>query len=108
MADTGVDLSPNPFSPDGDGFDDALLINYKLDEPDYLLKIRIFDRYGRLVRKLAEARPAGFDGSIIWDGMTDSGQTNRIGIYIVLIEAYNSSNGSNRTFKETAVIARQF
>jgi len=108
LADTGVELSPNPFSPDGDGFDDVLLINYKLDEPDYLLKIRIYDRYGRLVRKLAEATPAGFGGSVIWDGMTDNGQTNRIGIYIVLIEAYNSSNGSNRTFKETAVIARQF
>jgi hypothetical protein len=108
LAETGVELSPNPFSPDGDGFDDVLLINYKLDEPDYLLKIRIYDRYGRLVRKLAEATPAGFEGSVIWDGMTESGQTNRIGIYIVLIEAYNSSSGSNRAFKETAVIARQF
>lgn len=108
LADTAVNLSPNPFSPDGDGFDDALLIHYKLDEPDYLLKIRIYDRYGRLVRKLAEGIPAGFEGSVIWDGMTDSGQNNRIGIYIVLMEAYNSSSGKNRTFKETAVIARQF
>jgi hypothetical protein len=108
LVDTGVDLSPNPFSPDGDGFDDVLLINYMLDEPDYLLKIRIYDRYGRLVRKLAEGVPAGFNGSVLWDGMTDSGQTNRIGIYVVLIEAYNSATGSNRTFKETAVIARQF
>jgi len=108
LAETGVSLSPNPFSPDGDGFDDALLINYKLDEPDYLLKVRIFDRYGRLVKKLGEGISAGFEGSMLWDGTTDNGQTNRIGIYIVLIEAYNSTSGSNRTFKETAVIARQF
>ena len=104
----GVTLDPNPFSPDGDGFEDNLFINYSLDEPDYLLRIRIYDRYGRLVRTLADSKPAGFEGSVIWDGLTDSGQTNRIGIYIIFVEAFNSANGSNLTFRETAVLARQF
>lgn len=104
----GVSLNPNPFSPDGSGFQDHLFINYKLDEPDYLIRIRIFDRYGRLVRNLVHGEPAGFDGSYIWDGRTDDGQTNRIGIYIILLEAYNSSTGRTLQFKETAVLARQF
>jgi hypothetical protein len=108
VTSTGVELSPNPFSPDGGGHEDNLFINYLFDEPDYLLRIRIYDRYGRLVRNLVEGKNAGFEGSVIWDGRTDNGQTNRIGIYIVLVEAYNSSNGSNHTFRETAVIARQF
>ena len=108
ITDTGVFLDPNPFSPDGNGHEDNLFINYVFDEPDYMLRIRIYDRYGRLVRNLVEGQPAGFEGSVIWDGRTDDGQQNRIGIYIVLVEAYNSSNGSNRSFKETAVIARQF
>jgi flagellar hook assembly protein FlgD len=108
LTDTGVFLDPNPFSPHGDGHEDNLFINYKLDEPDYLLRVRIYDRYGRLVRNLAESKPAGFEGSVIWDGRTDDGQTNRIGIYIVLVEAFNSANGRNRSFRETAVIARQF
>ena len=104
----GISLEPNPFSPDGNGFEDNLFINYLFDEPDYLLRIRIFDRYGRLVRKLAEGINAGFEGTVIWDGRTDSGQKNRIGIYIVLVEAYNSSSGRNLTLKETAVLAKQF
>ena len=105
---TGIVLEPNPFSPDGDGFEDNLYINYKFDEPDYLLRVRIYDRYGRHVRTLAESHQAGFEGSLIWDGRTDSGQSNRIGIYIVYIEAYNSAAGRNRNFRETVVIARQF
>jgi hypothetical protein len=104
----GISLSPNPFSPDGDGFEDNLIINYTLDEPDYLLRIRIYDRYGRLVRNLADGLNAGLSGSVIWDGLTDSGSRNRIGIYIIYVEAYNSANGNRRAFRETAVLARQF
>lgn len=108
LTETGIAFDPNPFSPDGDGFDDNLFINYKLDEPDYLMRIRIYDRYGRLVRTLVDAHQAGFEGSVIWDGLTDDGQSNRIGIYIVYVEAYNSATGRNRNFRETAVLARQF
>ncbi len=108
LAETGISLTPNPFSPDGDGFDDNLFINYKFEEPDYLMRIRIYDRYGRLVRTLVDAHQAGFEGAVIWDGLTDDRLTSRIGIYIIYIEAYNSSTGRNRNFRETAVLARQF
>lgn len=105
---SGITFTPNPFSPDDDGFEDFLTINYTLDEADYLLRVRIYDRYGREVRELADGKPAGFSGSLIWDGLTDSGNKNRVGIYIVLFEAYNSAAGRDRTFKETVVIARKF
>ncbi len=105
---SGISFSPNPFSPDDDGFEDNLFINYTLDAPDYLLRVRIFDRYGREVRELADGVQAGFEGSLIWDGLTDDRRKNRVGIYIVLFEAYNSATGSDRTFKETVVLARMF
>lgn len=104
----GITFTPNPFSPDDDGFEDNLFINYTLDAPDYLLRVRIFDRYGRLVRELADGYQAGFEGSLIWDGLTDDRRRNRVGIYIVLFEAYNSAEGKDRTFKETVVLARMF
>lgn len=100
-------VEPNPFSPDGDGVDDNLFINYTLNEPDYLLRVRIFDRYGRLVRTLADGKPAGLQGSLIWDGRRNNGMENRIGIYVIHFEAYNSANGRNRTFKKSVVLARQ-
>lgn len=104
---TGLSFEPNPFSPDGDGQNDNLFIRYRLDEPDYMMRVRIYDRFGRLVRKLADTEIAGLEGTLLWDGHRDDGQRNRVGIYIVLFEAFNSANGSNRTFKETVVIARK-
>ena len=101
-----ITLEPNPFSPNGDGQDDNLFINYRLNEPDYLLSVRIFDRYGRLVRTLADGISAGFEGSLIWDGLRDNGMENRIGIYVIYFEAYNSASGKNRSFKKTVVLAR--
>ncbi len=105
---TGITFSSNPFSPDDDGFEDNLFINYELDQADYLLRVRIFDRYGRKVRTLTDGKAAGFSGSLIWDGLTDDRNRNRVGIYIILFEAYNSASGKKKTFKETVVLAKMF
>lgn len=105
--DIGIRFSPNPFSPDNDGSDDRLFISYRLGHPDYLMTVHIYDRYGRLVRELADSRPAGFEGSLIWDGLRDDGRRNRIGIYIVIFKAFDSAGGASRTFKETVVLARR-
>ncbi len=105
--ETGITLNPNPFSPDDDGYEDNLFINYKLDHQDYLIKVRIYDRYGRLVRTLADGKQAGFEGQLIWNGRKDDGSRNRIGIYIVIFEAYDSTSGNDLSFKKTVVLARQ-
>jgi hypothetical protein len=101
-------LNPNPFSPDADGHEDRLFISYSFDDPNYMLRARIFDRYGRYITTLADSHHAGFEGSLIWDGRHKNGTTGRIGIYIVHIEAYNSSTGDKKQFKEVAVLARKF
>ena len=106
--ENGISFSPNPFSPDGDGFEDNLFINYRLDAADYFLRVRIFDRYGREVRELVNNYQAGFEGSLIWDGLTDERTRNRVGIYVVYFEAFDSVNAKDRTFKETVVLARKF
>lgn len=105
--ETGITFSPNPFSPDGDGYEDNLVINYKLGQSDYLLRVHIFDRYGRHIKELADGKPAGFTGSLTWDGRRDDGRRNRIGIYIIVFEAYDSASGRNKAFKETVVLARK-
>ncbi len=103
---SGMSFAPNPFSPDDDGRDDRLFIQYRLDHPDYLIGVQIYDRHGRPVRRLADNKPAGFEGSLIWDGRKDDGSSNRIGIYIVVFEAFNSAAGKNLAFKKTVVLAR--
>ncbi|HLR26512.1 MAG TPA: gliding motility-associated C-terminal domain-containing protein, partial [Fodinibius sp.] len=105
--EVGISFAPNPFSPDDDGYEDNLIISYKLDQPDYLLRVNIFDRYGRHIKELADGKPAGFEGRLIWDGRRDGGRRNRIGIYIIVFEAIDSAIGNDKAFKKTVVIAQK-
>ena len=101
----GLTLTPNPFSPNRDGTDDHLVIDYHLDDPDYLIHARVFDRQGRHVRTLADGMASGRTGKLIWDGRTDRGIMNRAGIYIIHLEAYNRSEGRRKTYRAVAVLA---
>ena len=103
-----ISISPNPFSPDNDGYEDFTVINYKLTQKTSQIRIRIFDNRGRLVRTLANNRPSGSTGSIIFNGLDDEGRTLRIGIYIVYLEALNNSNGVINAEKAAVVVARKF
>lgn len=102
-----LDFTPNPFSPDEDGFEDNVTITWNLDGASYVISATIFDRYGRKVRTLAEGVVGAKTGSLVWDGKRDDGTYNRIGIYIVLFKAIDNSSGKQFIKKETLVIARK-
>jgi hypothetical protein len=103
--DATISFSNNPFSPDGDGFEDATIIHYELPATTATIRIRIFDSVGRLVRVLAENEPSGPLGDIIWDGYNDDRNRVRIGIYVVLLEALNGFGGSVKSAKSAVVVA---
>ena len=103
-ANAKFELQDEVFSPDNDGFEDVLLINYALDRPDYLATIRIFDRRGRVIRGLTNNLLLGTDGTIAWDGTTDDRSKARIGPHIVLVEIF-SPDGDTETFKIPCVVA---
>ena len=100
-----LSFSPNPFSPDGDGYEDVTILSYQLTSTVGLIRIRIFDSVGRLVRILANNEPAGAQGEIIWDGMNDNRERVRIGIYIILFEALDSFGKTIEMLKSTVVVA---
>lgn len=104
---TKLDISPNPFSPDQDGFEDNTIINYQLPIETAQIRVRIFDSVGRLVRVLADNEPSSSAGSIVLDGLDDNHQPLKIGIYIVLLEAINQQNGVIETIKRPVVIAKK-
>lgn len=102
-----ISVSPNPFSPDNDGFEDFSIINYNLSQPVAQVRIKIFDSHGRLVRTLANNLASGSSGSIVFDGLEDDGQPMRIGIYIIFLEALNDNSGVVEILKTVVVIARK-
>lgn len=103
--DASLVLSPNPFSPDGDGRDDFLGISYALQSTSLSIRVRIYDLAGRLVRTLANNEPSASTGTFFWNGMDDAGRRVRLGIYIVYLEALNLEGTVYRTLKDAAVVA---
>jgi len=97
-------LTPQVFSPDGDGFDDVLLITYNLPEEGYVANIMVFDSRGRRVKRLAANMTLGTSGALKWDGTTDEGRRASIGAYVVFIEAFDLK-GNVKRYKKTCVVA---
>lgn len=99
-------ISPNPFSPDGDGRDDFTIISYQLPFNLSKIHIKIFDIRGRLVRFLVNNQPSGTNNYITWDGRDDQRQVCRMGIYIVYLEAIHYQKGVVRSLKKSVVLAK--
>lgn len=97
-------LPESTFSPDEDGFQDVLEIQYSTDQAGYLARILIFDAQGRLVRQLEDLELLSGSGSFLWDGTNDEEQRARIGIYILVAEIF-SPEGDTITEKLTCVLA---
>jgi flagellar hook assembly protein FlgD len=99
-----VSLTNQIFSPDGDGFEDQLKINYHFVSNGYLANINIYTDKGLLVRKLQRNTTIATAGDFNWDGLDDNGQQSRIGIYIIRFDAF-ALNGKTESFKQTCVLA---
>jgi hypothetical protein len=100
-----LSFSPNPFSPDGDGFEDFCVFHYNLPLMSSTMNAKIYDIKGRLIRRLVNGEFAGSQGDIIWDGLDDNKQRARIGIYVVFLEAVDRSSGKVITAKAAVVVA---
>jgi hypothetical protein len=105
VSNSVISISPNPFSPDGDGYEDFCIIRYNLSIMTSTINIRIYDIKGRLIRTLANGELAGTQGEIIWNGLDENKQRARIGVYIVYLEANDRSSGKVVSAKAVAVVA---
>ena len=99
-----VSIYPEVFSPDNDGIDDVLSINYHFDTPSLTGELIIFDSAGRKIKHLFRQEILSVEGTIFWDGSDDRGRKCPAGIYIVYFQAYNSS-GIQKIFKIPCVLA---
>ncbi|MFT4595027.1 MAG: hypothetical protein ACI9UR_000409 [Bacteroidia bacterium] len=91
-----VNTDPEIFSPDNDGYNDILNINFSFTEPGLVGTIRIYDANGRDVKELVTNELLGLTGTFTWDGTTDKGEKARIGAYVILFEAFNISGDVSR------------
>jgi hypothetical protein len=97
---------PNPFSPDGDGFEDAVVIDYSLPYGSMRTRIRIYDIQGRLIRSLKEGEVEESGGTALWDGLDADAEPAAIGRYIVYFEAVQVKGGRKTQSAKVIVLAR--
>ncbi len=98
-------VSTNVFSPDGDSFDDLMIIQYKLEENDYIFDVSIYDSKGIHVIDIVENETLASEGVLTWDGVDKNGALSHIGIYIVNIN-YLSPSQERHSVKKTVVLGR--
>lgn len=99
-----VKLISKTFSPDGDNFEDLLLLAYQFAENDKLANVSIYTDKGLLVKKLLNNQTIGTQGNLTWDGLDENGQKAKVGIYVILFEVFDAK-GSIQKFKHTCVLA---
>ncbi|WP_207428266.1 lamin tail domain-containing protein [Pedobacter sp. SYSU D00535] len=103
-ADAEVSLQSETFSPDNDGFEDALLINYKFPESGKVANASIFNDRGVLVKRLAKNSTLALEGSLIWDGINESNSRAELGIYTLYLEVFDL-NGFSKKYRKSFVLA---
>lgn len=97
-------ISPEIFSPDGDGFDDNCAIYYKFEENGFTLNIKIFNSKGILTRNLLHNNLVADEGNVIWDGRDNNSHRVEPGIYIVQAEFFDLK-GFVKRIKKVVTIA---
>ena len=100
-------MSPNPFSPDGDGHDDFTFISYSFPVTSVKIRIRIFDTMGRLIATPADNIVVPSTGRLVWDGRDGSGKIVRFGLYILFMEITGPDGNSLATYKKPVVVAKR-
>ena len=82
-------IDPLSISPNNDGVNDFLKVNYSFKSPGYVANITIFDQRGRFVKSIANNAVCGISGFFSWDGLNQNGQQLPTGIYIVCSDLFN-------------------
>jgi len=97
-------LSPSIFTPDNDGINDRLQIDYRLPEAGGRLTVSIFDTRGIRIHDVCRNESwINEQGTLYWDGKSSGGDLP-IGMYIVYLE-YQYHDKVTRA-KKTTVLAR--
>ncbi|NLE34103.1 MAG: hypothetical protein GX622_03290 [Bacteroidales bacterium] len=101
--DEDMTLSSRRISPDGDGFEDVVLIGVFPGGEDNIISVTVFNDRGYPVRRLAERFYAGNGAHFIWDGLADNSVRLPAGLYLILAESYNNA-GTSRRWKEVCAL----
>ena len=100
-----ISLQNDVFSPDLDGFEDVLMVNYSFSKAGLLGKARVFDDIGREVKTIFSNELLATSGFFSWDGIMNEQMKAPIGVYILLVEVFSTDGSVILTKKIAFTIA---
>ena len=98
-----ITVEPKIFSPDNDGFEDVVSLNYNFKSPGYMMSVDIFNSRGYLTRRLINNEYLGTEGTVSWDGIDSNNTKSSVGIYIFYVTVYDI-NGYIKKYRKTCVL----
>lgn len=104
--ETSFALSASSLSPDGDGYQDEINIDYQLDSDGLMADVQVHDRSGRKVKTLLNNGLLGTHGSFSWDGRCDDGSLAPQGRYLIQITLYDTHGTRQVIRKSIAIIIK--
>ncbi|MDE2814828.1 MAG: gliding motility-associated C-terminal domain-containing protein, partial [Gemmatimonadota bacterium] len=80
-----LELTPNPFTPNGDGINDQVAIAYNILALTKAgaVAVRLYDLSGRLVHTLQQTALSNGRYALTWDGRAAGGQLVPPGVYLL-------------------------
>ncbi|MBK8365385.1 MAG: lamin tail domain-containing protein [Bacteroidetes bacterium] len=99
-----IDIVNEVFSPDNNGYEDLLTINFQFEDPGTILSLSIFSKDGSPIRELLVNQTVSGTGQIFWDGFSDAGKLVYPGRYLIWAKAFSLEKGTE-VFRSSCVVA---
>lgn len=94
-------------TPDQDGTEDFLLLEYILDKPGYLATIQLFDAEGFPMAYIARNTLLGQSGAVKWDGTATQQVLMPMGLYIIFTRLFHP-DGQILESSHVVIVGQQF
>jgi gliding motility-associated-like protein len=97
-------IVPEIFSPNQTGNFDYVEIHCSFEESENRVSITIFDRYGNLIKMIANNQICALNEVFLWDGVSERNYRVPPDLYIVKMDYWNL-NTKRKTIKKTVGVA---
>ena len=94
------------FSPDDDGYEDYLALNFLLTSGDDLGSVWIYDLEGRKIKNLISNESLGTSSMVQWDGRNADEVLANMGIYIIFVELWDA-HGNVKEYQQTCALVKR-